>query len=106
MAQDALDDILLVDDAKRCAFAGSGEATPVGLSFAQAISLRSIPVSTSGTQRVGLPHLLDQLAPLLGRDAPRLVGRNVDQLHGVALGLRFFVRPLGPPARILLEYHP
>jgi len=62
MAQDALDDILLVDDAKRCAFAGSGEATPVGLSFAQAISLRSIPVSTSGTQRVGLPHLLDQLA--------------------------------------------
>ena len=49
MAQDALDDILLVDDAKRCAFAGSGEATPVGLSFGQAISLRSIPVSTSNT---------------------------------------------------------
>jgi hypothetical protein len=49
-------------------------------------------VSTSAPERVGLPHLLDQLAPLLGRDAARLVSSNVDHLHGVALGLHFFVR--------------
>ena len=49
--------------------------------------------------------LLDQLAPLLGRDAAPLVGGNVDHLHGVALDLHFFVRLLGRP-RILLEHHP
>ena len=55
---------------------------------------------------VGLPHLLDQLAPLLRRDAARLVGRNVDHLHGVALGLHFFVRLLGPPAAHLVGIPP
>ena len=39
-----------------------------------------------------LRHLGLQLAPLLGRDAARLVGGNVDHLNDVALGLRFFVR--------------
>ena len=58
------------------------------------------------TLTVGLPHLLDQLAPLLRRDAARLVGRNVDHLHGLALGLHFFVRLLGPPAAHLVGIPP
>jgi hypothetical protein len=49
---------------------------------------------------------LIQLAPLLRRDAARLVGRNVDHLHGVALGLHFFVRLLGPPAAHLVGIPP
>jgi hypothetical protein len=52
------------------------------------------PLALRAPQRVGIPHLLDQLAPLLRRDAARLVDRNVDHFHGVALGLRFFVRLL------------
>ena len=51
-------------------------------------------------------HTFDQLARLLGRDAARLVGRNVDHLHGVALGLHFFVRLLGPPAAHLVGIPP
>ena len=39
-------------------------------------------------------------------DAARLVGRNVDHLHSVALGLRFFVRLLGPPAAHLAGIPP
>ena len=46
------------------------------------------------------------LAPFLARDAARLVGGNVDHLHGVALGRHFFVRLLGRRPRILLEYRP
>jgi hypothetical protein len=45
------------------------------------------PRALRASQRAGLPHLLDQLAPLLGRDAAPLVGGNIDHLHGVALGL-------------------
>jgi hypothetical protein len=48
----------------------------------------------------------DQLAPLLRRDAARLVGRNVDQLHGVELGLGFFVRLLTPPSAHLFGIPP
>jgi hypothetical protein len=47
MAQDALDDILLVDERNDAHFREHFGAP----------------------QRVGLPHLLDQLAPLLARDA-------------------------------------
>jgi hypothetical protein len=34
------------------------------------------------------------------------VGTNVDHLHGVALGLHFFVRLLGPPAAHLVGIPP
>ena len=73
--------------------------------------------SMSETMRISREHFghrsgsashtfLIKLAPLLGRDAARLVGRNVDHLHGVALGLRFFVRLLGPPAAHLVGIPP
>jgi hypothetical protein len=75
MAQDALDDILLVDERNDAHFREHFGAP----------------------QRVGLPHLLDQLAPLLARDAAPIPAWSPDAQEWPMKRQNQNSKPAAPP---------